>query len=227
MKTLTREQASQVDEIAIERYGMSGLVLMENAGRGVADVMCSTGIEGRAVICCGKGNNAGDGFVIARLLQSRGYEVLILSCARPDEFSGDAKVNHDIAVLGELPIEYIDRDFSEWARLERELDAADWIVDGLLGTGAAGRPRPPMDDLIICCNSTNHARKMALDIPTGLDCDTGRIEDPTFRATHTCTFVAAKPGLLVDGAKQIVGELYVVDIGVPAKLLQEFGIDGS
>ncbi len=227
MKTLTREQVGQVDEIAIKRYGMSGLVLMENAGRGVADVMCSIGIQGHVVICCGKGNNAGDGFVIARLLQSRGHEVLILSCAKPGGFSGDAKVNHDIAVLGGLPIEYIDRDFGDWARLERELDAADWIVDGLLGTGAAGRPRPPMGDLITCCNSTNQARKMALDLPSGLDCDTGRIQNPTFRATHTCTFVAAKPGLLVDDAKQVVGELSVVDIGVPAKLLQEFGIGGS
>ena len=226
MKTLTREQVRQVDEIAINKYGMSGLVLMENAGRGVADVMCSVGIEGRVVICCGKGNNAGDGFVVARILQSRGHEVSILSCARPGDFYGDARANHDIAVLGELPIEYIDRDGGDWARLGRELDVADWIVDGLLGTGATGCPRPPMGDLISCCNAAMRGKKMALDIPSGLDCDTGEAEATTFHATHTCTFFAAKPGLLLDDSRQFVGELHVVDIGVPAKLLREFGVDG-
>ena len=224
MKTLTREQVRQVDEIAIRRYGMSGLVLMENAGRGVTNVMCSIGITGRVVICCGKGNNAGDGYVIARLLQSRGHDIKIVSCCSPDSLQGDAKANHDIAVLAELPIEYIDSDFGEWARLEREFETADWIVEGLLGTGATGEPRPPMGDLISCCNSVATAKKMALDIPGGLDCDTGKSHRPTFRATHTCTFVAAKPGLLLEDSQQYVGELHVVDIGVPAKLLHEFGL---
>ena len=103
--TLTRDQVRRVDRRAIDVYGFSGLVLMENAGRGCADRLCQLGIGGPVVICCGKGNNAGDGFVIARHLDLRGHEVRVLVWAEPAELMGDAGVNFDLLRKCGVPIE--------------------------------------------------------------------------------------------------------------------------
>ena len=101
----TREQSRRVDQLAQQEFGFSGLVLMENAGRGVADVLCRLGIAGTVVICCGKGNNAGDGFVIARHLDLRGYKVRVLLWAAPEELTGDAATNYHILGKTDVPIE--------------------------------------------------------------------------------------------------------------------------
>ena len=103
--TQTRDQVRAVDRRAIDVYGFSGLVLMENAGRGVADVLCRLGIAGPVVICCGKGNNAGDGFVIARHLDLRGHAVRVLLWAEPEELTGDAAANFRILAKTDVPIE--------------------------------------------------------------------------------------------------------------------------
>ena len=101
----TREQSRRVDQLAQQEYGFSGLVLMENAGRGVADVLCRLGIAGPVAICCGKGNNAGDGFVIARHLDLRGHPVRVLLWAEPEELTGDAAANFRILAKTDVPIE--------------------------------------------------------------------------------------------------------------------------
>ena len=138
----TREQSRRVDQLAQQEFGFCGLVLMENAGRGVADVLCQLGIAGTVVICCGKGNNAGDGFVIARHLELRGHKVRVLLWAEPDELTGDAAVNYHILCKTDVPIEVfggrsleVDR-----RRLREVLEDAAWIVDSLLGTGGAANP---------------------------------------------------------------------------------------
>ena len=102
---LNRQQSRRLDTLAIERYGMTGLVLMENAGRDVADVLCGLGISGTVVICCGKGNNAGDGFVLARHLDLRGHDVRVLLWADPAELVGDAEANYRILEKTDVPIE--------------------------------------------------------------------------------------------------------------------------
>ena len=132
--------------------------------------------------------------------------------------------SHDIVAKSGVVIEYLDESYDGWASLNRIFADADWIVDALLGIGATGHPRAPMDDLISCMNSAVDTKKVAVDIPSGLDCDTGEIFHPTVKATHTCTFVAAKPGHLEPPAQDYVGELHVLDIGVPSKLLREFNI---
>ncbi|MCA9270982.1 MAG: hypothetical protein KDA41_21020, partial [Planctomycetales bacterium] len=104
--------------------------------------------------------------------------------------------------------------------LQSAIAGAEWIVDAMLGTGASGSPRPPYDEVIRRLNDAT-AKRLALDIPSGLDCDTGHAGDPTFVADHTCTFAAAKPGLLADATAPFVGSLHVVDIGVPKRLLEE------
>jgi NAD(P)H-hydrate epimerase len=216
--TLTREQSRQVDRLAVEEYGMTGSVLMENAGRGVADVLCRLGIAGRVAICCGKGNNAGDGFVIARHLELRGYAVRVLLWAEAAELTGDAAANFSILQKTDVPIE-IFGNRHDAARLDRLLTGASWIVDALLGTGARGEPRLPLDAVIDQINAAE-APKLAIDLPSGLDCDSGQPARHTIRAAETCTFVAAKPGFLLPSAQPYVGRLHVLDIGQPKGLVK-------
>ena len=217
LPTLTREQSRLVDRLAVEEYGFSGLVLMENAGRGTADVLCRLGIDGPVVVCCGKGNNAGDGFVIARHLELRGHSVRVLLWADPEELAGDAAANFHILAKTDVPIEVFGA-ADDSGRLSKSLDGAAWIVDALLGTGALGEPRPPLDEVIEQLNATA-APKLAVDLPSGLDCDTGSPAKHTIRAAETCTFLAAKPGFFKPEAKPHVGRLHVCDIGVPRKLI--------
>jgi len=219
LPTLTREKIRQLDRRAIEQYGMSGLVLMENAGRGMADVLCRQGIHGTVVICCGRGNNAGDGFVIARHLDIREHGVRVLVFCDPSDLTGDAGENFRILQKTGVPIEIFGREHDA-ARLERELAGAEWIVDALLGTGAKGDPRPPFDAVIDALNAAA-APIAAVDLPSGLDCDTGEPSSHTIRATLTCTLATAKPGLITPGDESYVGELYVCDIGVPRRLVDE------
>jgi NAD(P)H-hydrate epimerase len=218
-RTLSRQQVRQVDERAIKEYGISGLVLMENAGRGVTDVLGQLGIAGPVVIACGKGNNAGDGFVIARHLDLRGYSVRVLLWADPAELQGDAEANFRILEKTGVPILRVDGG-PEADRVEGHLADAAWIVDALLGTGARGEPRPPFDAAIDRINAAR-APKLAIDLPSGLDCDTGQAAQHTVVAAHTCTFVASKPGFFVPGADRYTGQLHVLDIGAPRKLIEE------
>jgi NAD(P)H-hydrate epimerase len=248
----TREQSRRVDQLAQQEFGFSGLVLMENAGRGVADVLCQLGIAGTVVICCGKGNNAGDGFVIARHLDLRGHPVRVLLWAEPEQLTGDAATNYHILEKTDVPIEIFgagdaaDRekgtgpicrhgpegashklDLSPFPeRLAKLLEGAAWIVDSLLGTGARGEPRPPLDVVIDELNAAA-APKLAVDLPSGLDCDTGQPALHTIRAAETCTFVTAKVGFLAPAAASYVGRLRVLDIGVPRKLIERIAHESS
>jgi NAD(P)H-hydrate epimerase len=216
---LNREQSRRVDRLAIEHYGLSGLVLMENAGRGLADRLCELGISGPVAICCGRGNNAGDGFVIARHLDLRGHQVRVLVWGDPAELSGDAAANFRILAKTDVPVERFGAAHDE-ARLAVQLAGSAWIVDALLGTGARGEPRPPLDAVIDQLNSSG-IPILAVDLPSGLDCDTGKPSARTIRAAATCTLVAAKPGFFAPGADQYIGRLYVHDIGAPRRLIEE------
>jgi len=225
---LNREQVRQIDRRAIEEVGMSGLVLMENAGRGCVDLLSSLHVEGPVVIACGKGNNAGDGFVIARHLDNRGISTRVMLLSPPDELSGDAAANFHILSTTDIPVTVITKEEDPPAldakKLADAVEGASWIVDALLGTGAKGAPRPPYDELIRRLNELP-ARRLAVDVPSGLDCDTGEAAEPTFHADHTCTFVATKPGLQAEEAKPFAGHVHVVDIGVPRNIISAFPND--
>jgi NAD(P)H-hydrate epimerase len=170
-------------------------------------------------ICCGRGNNAGDGFVIARHLDLRGYEVRVLVWAEPAELTGDAGVNYHILRHAGMPIE-IFGNRHDALRLAQCLGGADWIVDALLGTGASGEPRSPLDAVIDQLN-TSAAKRLAVDLPSGLDCDSGESAHHTIRANETCTFVAMKQGFANPGAEQYTGRVHVLDIGAPRHLVEE------
>jgi NAD(P)H-hydrate epimerase len=223
---LTREQSRQLDRRAIDDYGISGLVLMENAGRGVVDVLERLGINGPVVILCGKGNNAGDGFVIARHLEIRGYDCQVILLFPRSELTGDAATNFAILEMTNVSIvETAQRagssstpDVLDW--LGREGSNANWLIDAMLGTGARGEPRPPLDAAIDWFNA-HTARKLAADVPSGLDCDTGEPAAHTIRADHTCTFATTKIGFARESANPFVGQVHICDIGVPPRLLKD------
>jgi NAD(P)H-hydrate epimerase len=218
-RSLTRAQVRSVDARAIADFGLPGVVLMENAGRGTAELLASLGIRGSVVICAGKGNNGGDGFVIARHLQIRSVDAPVLLFCRPEDFTGDAAVNwrvltaarHRVAVIPLPP---------DPAELDRLLASADWIVDALLGTGTQGSLREPYVTAIAAINRAGR-KVLAVDLPSGMDCDSGAPLGDCVRADHTATFVARKTGFDQPAARQFTGQVHVIDIGVPRCLVQE------
>jgi NAD(P)H-hydrate epimerase len=214
---LSRDQVRQVDKIAIEQYGVPGVVLMENAGRGASEIIDRLAEPGLITILCGGGNNAGDGYVIARHLQLAGRDVRIVSIVDLESLRGDALVNAVIAERSEIDI----RLASSLQQINESLGDTTTIVDGLLGTGARGPLRGLFADAVAAANDRK-ALRVALDLPTGLDCDSGQAADPTFRADHTVTFVAPKLGFKQANAGEYVGVVHVVGIGAPKKLLDDF-----
>ena len=224
VRTIDRATARELDRRAVEEFGLPSIVLMENAGRGVADTLGKLGVSGRVVICCGPGNNGGDGFVIARHLDLRGIAIEVLAwgwdpaplTARGPRPRGDAATNLAILQLAKIPLH-----LNPSTNLTNErLQNASWTIDALLGTGARGEPRPPLDAVIDTINASG-VPILAVDVPSGLDCDTGQPAQHTVRAEHTCTFVATKPGFLVPNAAAYTGQVHVLDIGAPRLLVEE------
>jgi NAD(P)H-hydrate epimerase len=214
---LTREQCRAIDRRAQEEYGVPSIVLMENAGRGSVDVLLRLASPRRVLVCCGKGNNGGDGFVIARHLDNRRVPVRVLLFAKATELTGDAAINYHIASRsGILVRESMPPDTDD---LRRELTDADWIVDALFGTGLTGPIRSPLDAIVEAINQSARS-VLAVDIPSGLDCDTGRPLGPTIRAQHTVTFVAMKIGFENPDSHNWTGEVHIVDIGAPRALME-------
>lgn len=222
MRSLTRDEVRDVDRRAIDDYGLPGVVLMENAGRGCAELLLRLGVHGRIVICCGRGNNGGDGYVIARHLENAGREVHVLLFCEPSAVTGDAAINLRVLEAAGTPV----RTFTEMPS-DQELDGllggAAWIVDALLGTGTRGEVWEPYRSVIAAINRAA-AQVFAVDLPSGLDCDTGLALGPCVEAEHTATFVARKRGVDAPGAARYTGQVHVIDIGVPRRLLTSFGI---
>lgn len=217
--TLTRAQVREVDRIAMEEYAMPGLLLMENAGAGAArTILQHSDADSTIAIVCGRGNNGGDGFVIARHLHNAGRSVNILLACDPTALTGDAAVNHAIAARMHLPMTPF-ATADQIAATRPALSAAGVIVDALLGTGFTGPVRSPLDLAIAAINDAE-TLVFAVDVPSGLDCDTGVPGSATVRAHHTITFVAAKVGFLRPEAKDCVGRMHVVDIGCPAEIIR-------
>lgn len=230
MRSLTRDEVRDVDRRAIDDFGLPGIVLMENAGRNAAALLHSltaaSGLAGPVAIVCGKGNNGGDGFVIARHLENLGHEVRILlafaGADAPDDSMGDAAINQRVVERSGQRITCLDHaDVAEW---ERALSGASWIVDALLGTGATGPARGSIATAIEAINATRAqgtARVFAVDLPSGLDCDSGPPLGSCVRADITGTFVARKVGFDRPGAEAFTGAVHVLDIGVPRALLRQ------
>jgi NAD(P)H-hydrate epimerase len=199
------EQQRATDAWAISERGIASLELMERAGAGLADEVRRRVPEGRVVVVAGKGNNGGDGLVVARLLRESGREVDVLLLAPGEELRGDARTN-----LERLP-EPGPRPFEPSA-----LAGAAGIVDAILGTGFSGEPREPARSAIAAINdAASDAVVLACDVPSGVDASSGEIAADAVRADATVTFHAAKPGLWISPGKTHAGAVTVIDIGIP------------
>jgi NAD(P)H-hydrate epimerase len=218
---LTSEQVRALDEAAWHEFGVPGIILMENAGRGCADWLERLGVTGPVAIVCGRGNNGGDGLVVARHLDLRGYSVRIVLVGDIANSPPDAAANLAITQKSGMPIVHIQEYPRDQERLDEALAGAEWVVDALLGIGARGNPRPPLDGVIARLNAAP-AHKFAIDVPSGLDANSGEPGTPTFRADFTYTFVAPKVGFQNPHAKPWIGELRVGDIGAPRRLVERF-----
>lgn len=222
--SLTRAEVREIDRRAIEEYGLPGIVLMENAGRGAAELLHALAPGAAVAIVCGRGNNAGDGFVIARHLENLGHAVRLLVAGHPAELRGDAAIAWGVAEKAGIPVtQPAAASSAEW---ERALAGADWIVDALLGTGATGAPRGAIATAIEAVNSAGRhgAKVFAVDLPSGLDCDTGQAPGACVRADVTATFVARKVGFEAPAATPLLGAVHVVDIGAPRAILAAYGL---
>lgn len=219
-KAMSRDEVRDVDRRAIEHYGLPGIVLMENAGRGCVDWIEQRGISGPVVICAGRGNNGGDGFVIARHLENRGHDVKVLLFSDPALLRGDAATNFHVLERAGSDIHVYSSTVSEhdW---DASLIDADWVVDALLGTGTRGGLRDPFPAIIRAINRSQ-ATRIAIDLPSGLDCDTGIPVDPdqpiAIEATCTATFVSRKLGFENPDSVRFTGDVRVIDIGVPQSM---------
>ncbi len=214
----SRDETREFDRHAIEDLGIPGTVLMENAGRQIADVardMIKDVADPTVLILAGRGNNGGDGFVVARHLAMDGVRADVVLLASREQVRGEAATNLEILEKMGFEVRVLDgppeRIVAEFEPLPA---AADLVVDGLLGTGTRGEIREPYAGVI---NAVNAAGKpvLAIDIPSGLDCDTGRPLGPTIRATRTVTMAALKAGFEQPGAAEYTGEVILADIGVP------------
>lgn len=216
-RALTREEVRRVDQVAIHDLGLSGLILMENAGLGLTESVLRE-LNRRSVpadrlvgIVCGKGNNGGDGYVLARHLTLRGRCARVVVTSDPDP---ESDAGHNLSVLR--------RDGWQIAAAPdgaalREVLASwtdvDLLVDGLLGTGISSALREPALGWVQALDADPRP-KLAIDLPSGLDCDTGEPLGAVVRAVRTVTFVAEKIGFAK--AHEFTGDVDVVPIGCPA-----------
>ena len=219
---MSRDEVRAFDNWAINTLAIPGMVLMENAGRSCAEFIPSKLSEEtlpKVCIFCGTGNNGGDGFVIARHLSNSGLRVTVVICGDRSKIKGDAKTNLDILERLGQPVQKLDLDCGDVpGQVQAFAGATDMIVDALFGTGLSGQLDGRYRQLIESMNSQRRPI-VAVDIPSGLDCDTGQPLGAAIRATYTVTFVAVKKGFTVaGGASDYTGEIFVASIGVePAK----------
>lgn len=209
---MTRTEARAVDVWAIGSVGMPGVALMENAGSGCADIIAQRlgdPAGKRVCIFCGPGNNGGDGYVIARHLHNAGCSVKVIICADRAKIKGDALIN--LQIIEKMHFEIDKLDPADYA-----IPDCDIIVDALLGTGLTGKLRDNYIRLIESINCSG-IEIIAVDIPSGLDCDEGVPLGAAIKATATVTFVAAKKGFQTESAKIYTGDVYVVSIGIEPK----------
>ncbi len=223
-RALWRDEIREIDRKAIEEYKIPGIILMENAGRNVADEvlkMLSKIDKARVAIFCGKGNNGGDGFVIARHLYNKGVDVSVYLTTEVSRVlsDGDASTNLQILLNMNLKIKELQEELI--GEVKKALRDYNVIVDAIFGTGLRGEVREPVRTLIAKINETD-IPVVSVDIPSGLSCDDGVVLGVAVKATKTVTFVAAKTGFFQESGKEYTGELIVSDISVPKELIEEY-----
>lgn len=223
MRIVNADQMRELDRRASQEFGVPSIILMENAGMRAFDliysILCETGAH-RVAIVCGRGNNGGDGFVVARHLHQVSAEVQAFLVGKKEEVKGDARVNLEIAEKSGIPVAEI----KDIGSLRKALAHSDLIVDALFGTGIKGEITGLSGEVIDAINACGRP-VVAIDLPSGLDADTGQICGRCVVADATVTFGLPKIGLATYPGAQYAGEVNVVDIGIPPIAFETSGIN--
>lgn len=216
MTHLTRAQVREIDRLAIEKYKIPGIVLMENAARAAVEVACDMldgNCVGQIIVLCGGGNNGGDGLAVARHLHNLGGDIFIALTTNPSKLKGDAKINWDIIEAMKIKTFPADPERIVTSR-------AVLMIDAVFGTGLSDSPREPFPELVAAVNKSG-VQVLAIDLPSGMDCDTGEALGACIEARRTITFVAEKAGFVNPNAAKYTGQVTVGSIGCPIELIDE------
>jgi ADP-dependent NAD(P)H-hydrate dehydratase / NAD(P)H-hydrate epimerase len=222
MKIVTADQIREIDRLSIETFGIPGILLMENAGMRVVETLeerFENLDELSIAILCGKGNNGGDGFVVARQLLQRGITPFVFLFTAESEVRGDARINLEILKAIGSPPTIITTE-QDWAEERLEILDADIVVDALLGTGLSKSVDGLYRAVIETLDEFQRASIVSIDIPSGLQADSSRVVGPAVHADFTVTFTALKPCVVLPPACRLAGDVIVSNIGNPDELLE-------
>ncbi|MEA3454495.1 MAG: NAD(P)H-hydrate dehydratase [Candidatus Caldatribacteriota bacterium] len=220
MKVVTSKQMREIDRKAIEENNLSGLILMENAGLRIFQNLKKIYPDLRLkkiIIFAGSGNNGGDGFVVARHLYNYGLKVKVFLLTTFNKIKGEAEEN--LNIINKMGVELIEIETTKLDEIQRGIQNSDLIIDAILGTGLQGKVTGLKAKIIDLINIANK-EVVAIDVPSGLDADTGKIEGPCIKATHTITLALPKIGLLIFPGASYAGKVTVENIGIPSYLLK-------
>jgi len=223
--TVSVDQMREVDRLMVEEICVSILMMMENASRNIAilsrKLLGGNVSDKKIVILCGKGNNGGDGLGAARHLINFGGTVTCILSEHKENLGGNARVQ--LNVLKNIDATIIEFSDGETQLIQEKINNSDLVIDALLGYNLKGNPKGTIATLINLSNSAGRPI-LAVDIPSGLDGNTGQPHAPTIKARATITLALPKAGLTKDVAKEYVGELYVADLSVPSNVYRKLGI---
>lgn len=216
MRLVKASEIKEMDRLSIHEIGIPGAVLMENAARGASRIFLEhfDPVEGsHVIIICGRGNNGGDGYVMARYLSQAGLKITVLILSETDKISGDALTNLDIIKRMGIEIKAAP-DYEAWAGISASLAECDYIIDGILGTGLNSQVKGFYGSVIGDINKSGKP-VTAIDIPSGLNADTGQVMGVAVKAELAVTFGFPKLGQLLFPGAELVGRLARIDIGIP------------
>src|SRR5438128_300633 len=224
MRVLNAAQMREADKRTIEEIGIPSLVLMENAGRqavAAMEAMYSDLMERQVAVLCGRGNNGGDGFVIARTLIQRGVEVSVFLLGRVSDVRGDARTN--LEILGRLGLTVVEvADSQAWELHFSEVSDCTLIVDAIFGTGL-NAPLSGLIESVVADINASGIPVVAIDLPSGLSADSAEPIGPSIEAGLTVTLAAPKLPLVLPPAETRAGDIVIADIGIPKDVLEAVG----
>ena len=219
MKRVTSEEMCRIDQRATQDFGIPSLLLMENAGRSISEIIFRDYKPCKVLVFAGKGNNGGDGLVVARHLTNRGFSVKVILLEDPSRLKSDPLLNFNIVLKMKIPlVQMIAASEEEFLKLVQKTDL---VVDAIFGVGLNCPVDGTIESAIL---AMNQSRKpvISVDVPSGLEADTGEVLGVAVKATKTVTLALPKRGLFEDEGPRCAGEIEVVDIGLPRELLQPF-----
>ncbi len=220
------DQVRTIDSYAINDIGIPGIILMENAALSIVSILSEKILSQKRItkvgILCGRGNNGGDGFAVARHLANRGLRVVVIYIGKPDDFSDDCRANFNILTNLSVTNKNILIKKYDSQKSLFVLSKCELLLDALLGSGAKGLLRKPYSTIIDYVNKLP-AVKVAIDIPTGLDADTGFYQN-AFKANYTITLGEFKKGLFFGGGSEVSGSVFKGDIGIDQTFFNRFEV---